>query len=88
MLVSEILQQVDLNVYVPDNLLNEDLGEIEPIGYIKTNSHYIIQFKNTSFVITINTENFEEYFVMTETFDKGWQNYTAYTIEGTLYKIA
>lgn len=88
MLISEILQQVGLNVYVPDNLLNEDLGELEPIGYIKTNSHYIIQFKDTSFLITINTENFEEYLVLTETFDKGRQNCTAYTMEGILYKIA
>ena len=87
MLVKDILDFVELDIYLPDNLLNEDVGDVTPKEYAKRKDKYIIRFKDSTFQIAINLNNFEEYFVMTETFEKTMDNYTSYDMDGNLQYI-
>ncbi len=88
MLVKEILQFVDLDIYVPENVLNEDLEDVNPIDYVKAGNNYIIRFENPNFTIIINTEDTDEYFVMTERFENMRDIYVSYNIDGQLHSIS
>ena len=88
MLIKEILETIGLNIYLPDNLLNEDLGDITPKEYVRNRKQYIIRFKDSTFEIIINTDGSEEYCIMTETFEDIRNSYVSYNIDGELQCIA
>ena len=88
MLIKDILKKVNLNVYLPNNLLNEDLEDVSPKDYVKTGNKYIIRFNNSTFQITIDLDNVDEYLVMSESFDDIRDIYVSYTIEGHLYCLS
>lgn len=88
MLVKEILHLVDLNVTLPNNILNEDLEDVTPTDYIKMDNSYIIRFKNSNFVIIINLNNDEEHFIMTERFEDMRDIYVSYNVDGQLHSIS
>lgn len=88
MLLKEILEKVNLNVYLPDNLNNEDLGDVNPKDYVKKGNVYVIRFNDSTFQITINTDSLFEYLIMTETFEDIRDMYVCYRIDGRLHALA
>ena len=88
MLIKEILDILDLNIYLPENLLNEDLEDVEPKNYIKNGNTYLINFKDSTFQIIINSDNLQEYFIMMETFEGIRDMYVCYRVDGTLNEMA
>ena len=88
MLIKEILDALDLNVYLPNNLLNEDLEDVEPKDYVKNGNSYIINFKDSTFRIIINTGSLQEYLIMMETFEGIRDMYVCYDIDGNINELA
>ena len=88
MLIKEILNHIGLNIYLPDNLLKEDLEDVTPLNYVKKGTQYIINFKDSTLKITIDTTNPDEYYVMTETFENTRNSYVSYDIEGNIICIS
>lgn len=88
MLIKEILEILDLNIELPSNILNEDLGNVRPKEYAKRDNTYIIRFYDSTLNLKINLDNDEEYFVMTEKFKDIRDFYVSYNIDGELYCIS
>ena len=88
MLIKEILEILDLNIELPSNILNENLGNVRPKEYAKRDNTYIIRFYDSTLNLKINLDNDEEYFVMTEKFKDIRDFYVSYNIYGELYCIS
>lgn len=88
MLIKEILEILDLNIELPSNILNENLGNVRPKEYAKRDNNYIIRFYDSTLNLKINLDNDEEYFVMTEKFKDIRDFYVSYNIDGELYCIS
>jgi len=88
MLIKEILEILNLNIELPKNILNEDLGDVHPKEYAKRDNAYIIRFYDSTLNLKVNLDNDDEYFVMTEKFEDIRDFYVSYNIDGELYCIS
>lgn len=88
MLIREVFEKIGLRVYVPENLLNEELGDVTPLTYTIQGNKYTVTFERSSLKLMINQDDPEEYLVITQSFDDIPPFYESYDIEGVLQKIS
>ena len=88
MLIKEVLEKTGLRAYVPENLLSEDLGDVNPLTYTIQDNKYTVTFERSSLKLIINQDDPDEYLVITQSFDDIPSYYESYDIEGVLQKIS